>query len=292
MIHSKNTSTKNKYLTRRHLLTTGFAIAGLSLVAGLYTSQVEPRWVEFTQQTLPIRHLPSSLASRTLVQLSDIHIGNRFDWHYMIKVLQNVAAMQPDFVVYTGDYVSYESPQQFDQLRTFLQYAPTGRLGTAAVLGNHDYGHGWREPEVANTITDLLENVGITVLRNSVQTFAELQIIGVDDFWGINYDPTFLAQQDFSQPTLVLCHNPDISDEPIWDDYTGWILAGHTHGGQVKPPFLPPPLLPVRNKNYTAGTFDVGGGRTLYINRGLGHLWPVRFNVRPEVTIFTLKGLT
>jgi predicted MPP superfamily phosphohydrolase len=67
------------------------------------------------------------------------------------------------------------------------------------------------------------------------------------------------------------------------------VLAGHTHGGQCKPPFLPPPLLPVRNRRYTAGEFAVAPGRTLYINRGLGHLIQVRFNVRPELTLFTLE---
>ena len=90
-------------------------------------------------------------------------------------------------------------------------------------------------------------------------------------------------------PTVVLCHNPDVSDEPMWSDLEGWILAGHTHGGQCKPPFLPPPILPVRNKRYTAGTFEVGRRRMLYINRGLGHLTRIRFNVRPEMTLFTLE---
>ena len=88
--------------------------------------------------------------------------------------------------------------------------------------------------------------------------------------------------------TIVLSHNPDVLDLPIWGDVRGWVLAGHTHGGQVKPPFLPPPVLPVRNKRYTAGAFDVGPGRALYINRGLGFLIQVRFTVRPELTLFTL----
>jgi len=94
------------------------------------------------------------------------------------------------------------------------------------------------------------------------------------------------------RPTIVLCHNPDAQDEPIWTGVRGWVLAGHTHGGQVKPPFLPPLVVPVRNKRYTAGEFDVGPGRTLYINRGLGHLTKVRFNVRPELTLFTLERAT
>ncbi|HTN02405.1 MAG TPA: phosphoesterase, partial [Planctomycetaceae bacterium] len=73
-----------------------------------------------------------------------------------------------------------------------------------------------------------------------------------------------------------------------WDGYRGWILSGHTHGGQCKPPFLPPPLLPVKNQRYTAGEFAVADGRQLYISRGLGHLLPVRFNCRPEVTMFRM----
>ena len=91
------------------------------------------------------------------------------------------------------------------------------------------------------------------------------------------------------EPTLVLCHNPDACDLNVWAGYQGWILAGHTHGGQCKPPFLPAPLLPVRNRRYTAGAFELTGNRQLYISRGIGHLQRVRFNVRPEVTVFTLR---
>jgi predicted MPP superfamily phosphohydrolase len=72
-------------------------------------------------------------------------------------------------------------------------------------------------------------------------------------------------------------------------DTSGWILSGHTHGGQCKAPFLPPPLLPVRNRRYTQGEFRLSGNRSMYINRGVGHLLPVRINVRPEVTLFELR---
>ena len=71
--------------------------------------------------------------------------------------------------------------------------------------------------------------------------------------------------------------------------YQGWVLAGHTHGGQCKLPFLRPPRVPVENPRYVAGEVDVGDGRRLYINRALGHLLPVRFNVRPEITAFRLR---
>ncbi len=74
-----------------------------------------------------------------------------------------------------------------------------------------------------------------------------------------------------------------------WTDERGWTLAGHTHGGQVKLPFLPPPLLPVRNRRCAAGAVDLGRGRWLYVNRGIGDIVPVRIGVRPEVTVFVLE---
>ena len=92
------------------------------------------------------------------------------------------------------------------------------------------------------------------------------------------------------EPALVLSHNPDSLDHAGWSGYRGWVLAGHTHGGQCKPPFLPPPLLPVQNKRYTAGAIPLADGRAVYISRGIGHLIPVRFNVRPEITSFTLAS--
>ncbi len=263
---------------------------GAGALTGLYAWQVEPRWVQIARRRLPIRQLPPALAGRTLVQISDLHIGDRYDWRYQIGALREIAALEPDFVVYTGDFVSYESAAQLTQLETLLRHAVRGRLGTAAVLGNHDYGYGWEQPEVADGIAKLLAAVEIPTLRNEAQHWGDLQIIGLDDYWGTNFEPDFFTTLDFEQPTLTLCHNPDVADLPIWGDYDGWILAGHTHGGQVKPPFLPPPILPVRNERYTAGAFALTGGRSLYINRGLGNLWPVRFNVRPEITLFRLES--
>lgn len=276
-------------ITRRQFLISSLGLGTALATTGLYARFIEPRWVEEVRLSLPIRHLPPELAGLTLVQLSDLHIGDRFDWGYLVAALQRVGASRPDFVVYTGDYVTYDRPEQLQQLAQVLEDAPLGRLGTAAILGNHDYGLDWRQTAVADRVASLLAERGMTVLRNQVATFAGLQIAGLDDYWSPNYKPgPALAALDPSQSALVLGHNPDLADEPIWSGYHGWLLAGHTHGGQVKPPFLPPPALPVQNKRYTAGRFDLPGDRSLYINRGLGCLWPVRFNARPEVTIFNL----
>jgi hypothetical protein len=276
---------------RTFIKKTIWSSVGIGFLTGLYTWQIEPFWLEFVKKKMPISNLPNQLVGKTLMQISDIHVGNRFDYNYIIESFKKAQEFKPDYVVYTGDFVNYENEQQFSQLSEVLPYAVKGTLGTVGVLGNHDYGENWSQQSVADTITTQLTNAGITILNNTQTEIEGLNFIGLDDYWGLNFAPEKVMKN--YQPTkanIVLCHNPDVCDLPVWNNYKGWILAGHTHGGQCKPPFLKAPMLPVKNKRYGQGEIDLFDGRTLYINRAIGHLWQVRFNVRPEITLFTLKN--
>jgi len=277
-------------MDRRKFIRNSFGIAvGLGIGTGLYTWQVEPFWLEFVHHKLPIKNLPQHLIGKTVMQISDVHVGNKFDYQYIIDSFKKAQELKPDYVVYTGDYVSYEDATQYAQLDEVMTHVVKGTIGTYGVLGNHDYGHNWSQAHVAEKITSQLETSGITVLRNRQEEKEGLNIIGFDDVWGTNFNPeAVMNQYDANKANLLLCHNPDVCDRDVWNGYQGWILAGHTHGGQCKPPFLPPPLLPVKNKRYNAGEIDLKDGRMLYINRAIGHLVQVRFNVRPEITVFEL----
>ncbi len=281
---------------RRFLRAGGTALAG-GLGAYGYARWVEPHWLEITHREMPLENLPPALEGKTLVHLSDLHVGNRVDSEYLKSVLDRTAALEPDIVAFTGDFIT--NNQAFTagydslgagKLARVLEHWPRGRLATVATLGNHDYGKNWKRPEVAAKVQRQAHGAGITVLRNATLDVEGLQIAGLDDLWGTNFNPvSTLKRLDPDRPALALCHNPDAADRPIWRDYRGWILSGHTHGGQCKPPFLPPPILPVVNRRYTAGEFELTGGRRMYISRGIGHLLQARFNVRPEVTLFTLR---
>ncbi len=278
-------------MKRRHFLAhTINGMLGAGLLTFLYTWQIEPFWLEFVHKKMPIQNLPAHLIGKTLMQISDIHVGNKFDHTYIIKSFKSAQKFNPDFVVYTGDYISFESNEQFDQLQEVLKYVVTGKIATLGILGNHDYGDAWSDQHVATKVSYYLRKVKIELLQNQQKEIDGLNFIGLDDYWGLNFNPEKVMRHfDEQKANIVLCHNPDVCDLDIWHNYKGWILAGHTHGGQCKPPFLPPPLLPVKNKKYAAGEIDLRDGRTLYINRALGHLHQVRFNVRPEITVFTLE---
>jgi predicted MPP superfamily phosphohydrolase len=270
---------------RRFLMLAGAGAAG---GVGLYTWRIEPHRLEIVRRPLPVPALPAALIGRTLVQISDVHVGRRVADDYVLDTFRRVADLRPDIVVMSGDFISHH--ENFAaQVRAIYPHFPKGRLATLAVLGNHDYGRNWAQPEVAQQVVDIIQPLGITVLRNDVREVEGLQIAGLDDLWAKQFrlfQP--LRRLDPKRAALVLSHNPDTVDLPGWEGYEGWILSGHTHGGQCKPPFLPPPLLPVVNRRYTAGEFALAGNRRLYISRGVGHLLQVRFNVRPEVTVFEL----
>jgi predicted MPP superfamily phosphohydrolase len=267
---------------------TAVGAGGLGLLG--YAVGVEPHWVEVVQETLVVESLPPAWHGKRLVQISDLHIGRRVDPQYLAQALRMARDLQPDLLVITGDIVhgndGLHCRDAVGLLQANLSLSDTP---TVAILGNHDYGADWRESRFADALSGELAGAGITVLRHTVTEIDGFRLVGIDDRWGTNWSASQAAAAlSSSKPHLVLSHNPDVCDEPIWGDYAGWILSGHTHGGQCKPPFLPPPMLPVQNKRYTAGKIPLEGGRTLYINRALGYLHRVRFLVRPEITLFTL----
>ena len=304
-------------MKRRRFLALG-ATAAAAAGIGVYAWQIEPYWLDVVRRPMPLENLPAALEGVTLLQISDVHVGPRVSSDYLERAFEVGRSLAPDFVTFTGDFVSYRSPDEIAELSRVLRVAPRGRLATVASLGNHDYGRNWQSIAVADDVSRVATDAGMAVLRNDVRMLAGLQFAGLADFWSPEFGarhgmpptgelvapvPSHFARANTDAagavrliargaPTVVLSHNPDAQDLPIWDGVRGWVLAGHTHGGQVKPPFLPPPVLPVKNKRYTAGAFDVGPGRTMYINRGLGFLIQVRFGVRPELTLFTLTRAT
>jgi predicted MPP superfamily phosphohydrolase len=223
------------------------------------------------------------------VQVSDLHVGPIVDSSYLIRSLELISGLGQDLTVITGDFMSCQGAENVSEVERVISHLRPGPLGCVAILGNHDYGHHWANVDAASQLCDALGRIGVAVLRNESRDVGGLQIVGIDDLWGPFFQPErMLAAIDWDRPSLVLCHNPDAVDLPIWSGYRGWTLSGHTHGGQCKPPFLPPPILPVKNTRYTSGAFDLSDGRRLYINPGLGYLRRVRFNVRPEITVFRL----
>src|SRR5690242_12140084 len=140
-------------MNRRRSLALGASAFGVAAAGGLYAWQIEPFWPELVRRPMPLAGLPPSLVGKTLLQVSDIHVGPRVSSDYLIRSLTSAQALEPDFVAFTGDFVSFRSAHELTELARVLRSMPHGRLGTVGSLGNHDYGRNWRSITVADDVS-------------------------------------------------------------------------------------------------------------------------------------------
>ncbi len=278
--------------TRRKWMT--WAASSTLLAVGTtatYARYIEPFSVIEQHLEMPIKNLPASLEGKRMIQISDLHCGPRVDDRYLSNVMNQVSELSPDILLITGDFITSQPTGLWNRLERILKKLSTPPLGAYAVLGNHDYGEGYCDLQIAQQVTQLVQDNGIKVLRNNIVDLQGLKIAGLEDFWTSWHDPQPVLEElrTSDSPCLMLCHNPDAIDQPSWRNYQGWILSGHTHGGQCWFPGLGAPIVPVANKSYTQGLFSPQPGQHLYINPGIGYLRQLRFLVPPEITLFTLR---
>ncbi len=263
---------------------------------GAYAVGVEPRWLEVTHHEIRVPGLDSRLDGKVAVHISDTHVGKGVGDAYLKRQFEYIRGLDPDFVLFTGDYLDMGKDWHMEKGQKLLPFFPQGKLGTACVLGNHDYmnGHGrFVSAQQTQKLVDSFAEHGIKVLRDEVVEFEGLAIAGLRDFWFGQFSRISAREAIASvidRPSIVLSHNPDTVDLPIWDGFESWILCGHTHGGQCRFPLVGAPILPVINKNYVAGKYDIEGGHRMFITRGIGHTRRIRFMARPEISVMTLRS--
>ena len=120
-------------MKRRTFLRGLAGLTGFSVLTGVYAWQIEPFWLEFVELEMPVKNLPKELHGKTLMQISDIHVGKRFDHNFIIESFAKAQAYNPDFVVYTGDYVStHQDEVQFKELAETLASCVKGKIATVA----------------------------------------------------------------------------------------------------------------------------------------------------------------
>jgi len=273
---------------RREFLKAG-GIAGLgTTLAGvsgyLYGTRLETEWLTIERVEIPLARLHSRLEGLRIVLLSDFHLYPNTRLEFIERVAQRAAALKPDLVVLTGDFVQRYADAIFDLSPVLARIGSP--LGSFCVLGNHDH---WKGAEVVRqglreSRLTLLENRGTKLAFRG----AEFYLAGVDDCWSGNPDLN-AALRDYpgGMPLILLSHEPDPADQYAADDRIDLQLSGHSHGGQVRIPGIGSPFLPPHGKKYDLGIYRVGG-MWLYTNRGIGVTVPIRLNCPPEITEVTL----
>jgi predicted MPP superfamily phosphohydrolase len=247
----------------------------------------ESRKVEFDYYTVPIAQLPAELENLRIAVLSDIHYSPQMEESFLDRIISCINEEHPDMVLITGDLASFHT-QWVLQIPDILQKL-SSRYGTYVVPGNHDHCYG-RQALMKN-----LQSVGITVLKNQHVSVGSkecsIQLIGIDD--PATYrDETeeVLEKLPREGMRILMCHSPD-GIRPAIREKVPLILTGHTHGGQIRLPFIGALFLPTREER----EFDKGWFRQsqswIYVSRGLGNAgFPVRLFCPREVAMVTLTS--
>ncbi len=278
-------------VTRRNFLRLA---AGSAAGLVFYAGEVSRHELELIEVTIKLPRLPDAFAGMKVVQISDFHFHAYTEAMFLESIVRKVNALAPDLVLLTGDFISSNPLPQHVNVKLAYHCAEIlSRIECPlryAIMGNHDALVG------AHAVTDALTTHGLPVLANrSVPLERQGQRI-----WLAGVEDVLVQRPDLAtalpagprrdgETTILLAHEPDFADYAMGQQ-VDLILSGHTHGGQILFPFLPPLMLPDMGTKYVHGLFRLGDGMQLYVNRGIGAVTlPFRFRCPPEITAITLQ---
>lgn len=267
-------------ITRRTFIR-GLAAGTVLAAAGapLVRHRIQTHALDTRVVRLPIG-LPQPLR---IAALGDIHFDPLYEEAYMARVVDEVNDLGVDLIAYTGDFVT-ASAKRMGDLAALLARG-TARFGSYATLGNHDHWAG------AAGVTRALEDHGIRVLRNASVPLPgadNAYLSSLDSFWSGRPDPSILARTPADSRHVLLVHEPD-PFAALDDPRIKLQISGHTHGGQVRAPFVGALRLPKLGQNFQKGLY-ARDERHLYVNPGVGTISPhIRFRCPPEITLFELS---
>ena len=262
-------------VSRRDILKAILSLGIVSATGYIYSNRIETNLFTVTRLSFRMG------SNYRIVHISDTHFDSSV---YNIDTLINIInEAKPDIIIHTGDLVT--TLNGHDTAIEFIR-----RLREMAIVyivaGNHDHWSGWGSEGMKE---DLEELSNVYVLNNEAVKHDNIWIIGVDDPYTY-HDNLQKASEYVKGPghKILLAHSPQIINKI--DSKIELILTGHTHGGQIRIPFIGPLWLPLPReyRKYDYGLFEVGGVK-MFVTRGIGtSFFPIRFNCPPEIVIIDL----
>jgi len=252
---------------------------------------VGQRWVRVEHVELPVAGASATLAELRIAHVTDLHVGPLLRAPRLAGLVARINATRPDVIVMTGDIFDFDPAYIEEGCRELSKLAAP--QGVFAVLGNHDVYTG------ADDVARGLERAGIRVLRDEWVRVGEgdrgFCLVGAEDP-GVGWAKRdselpaldrLAAESPADEPRLLLIHRPSFFLQAVRLGFPA-ILSGHTHGGQLSPPFMREHNVSRMISRWTRGLYRMQAS-TMYVNPGLGVAGlPVRLNCPREIALVSL----
>jgi len=259
----------------------GSSAIALALVISAYGvwSQYHPR---IKNIDVTLKNLPAAWQGKTIVQISDVHLGNILGRGFLAQVVAQTNALNPEMVVVTGDLLDGMG----DDLKHSVQ--PLNDLkaprGAYFITGNHET---FLPPA---QVSEALAQTKLNIMKDEEVDLDGLRLVGVDFVsMGQSVDLAQTVKRlvtDHSSPTILLYHSPVQVDAVSQTGLVDLMLSGHTHQGQLWPFNLITWLV---YKGYDHGLHRVGDMQ-IYTSSGTGGWGPtMRVWARPEIVAIHLN---
>ena len=262
---------KTSKISRRRFL----AVLGATFVCAPLAGVADAKWLEPTWLKVRRLRIGTGEPAHRLVHFSDLH--HKGDLNYLQTVVDIINALAPDFVCFTGDIV--EDQKYLAEALDLMAQIKSPMFG---VPGNHDYWSGISFDPVFKCFTA----TGGAWLLDEARAIADgkINLIGLS----CTRPPQSLPPSNPGTKNILLFHYPARVKELAGGKFD-LMLAGHSHGGQVRIPFYGAPVLPYGVEGYDLGLFQTKSG-PLYVNPGIGYIYKYNFrlNCRPEITVIAI----
>lgn len=232
-----------------------------------------------------------------IVVFSDLHLGVFNNSLLIKKAVKKINKINPDIVIIPGDFVYLIDKNDLYNNLSELKNINALKIAT---LGNHDYGK--KSNNLSRDLNSTLESLGILMIDNEIKRIninnSIVEFIGLGDFWVGSPDLSILKNDDFNDRIdfrFLITHNPDSIYSVLEFEKSNkntkkidLMLSGHTHGGQIRIPFLYKHLVP-SEYNFDRGFYNISG-INLFITAGIGNVvLPMRLFNFPEISIINIE---
>jgi len=277
----------------------------LGTILLVYGSFIEPRFLTIKRHTIDIENIEEPIR---IVFMADFQVGPYRKIKFMEDIVNRTLLLEPDLVVISGDQVDNGGTSEDESIYLSPLRGLAAQIPTYAIHGNHEYGigggksildHNYRLANVTKQSKKRTEELGVRYLVNEMEKITindqSFYLFGGDSYWAGKLDYSVLDQRTKNIPTIALIHNPSFQfNQYSVNDYPEDIdlfLSGHTHGGQIRLPFLGPigtvdDILP---HNQYQGLHQLGSSKLL-ITSGAGETGTrARLFNPPEIMLIELR---